>query len=228
LPLYNFKGADLADFKVGNFAGMGLETRVNTCDVYGLEMTPDLPLCHKGPSIRMSHTLTSCGDGYLLVGGRTSPDQALADCWLYHNNVWERVDDLPLPRYRHQAVDLGYGRVLVSPGKTNSRAIDGTFYIFNREMGWRKCIQGPGENPCATFGASCFTLASEPDIDQPVVGILAGGISEGSIFQQDVWKWELRYFPTKVSDLQAFPNVSHIWRLPLIFETGASHCIQSF
>ena len=71
------------------FGGMGLVTRINTVDEY----TTGEGLCvpfHPNeapivPSSRMCHTITDIGDeGAVLVGGRTSPDNALVDCWFFH------------------------------------------------------------------------------------------------------------------------------------------------
>lgn len=71
------------------FGGMGSTTRVNSLDVYTTDKEPSFPFRLDGasnvPSSRMCHTITDIGDeGALLVGGRTSPDNALADCWVFH------------------------------------------------------------------------------------------------------------------------------------------------
>lgn len=88
LPL---KSSDQASSNVGNFAGMGLQTRVDSVDVYATEagtlQTPQSIYWRSEscPSGRMGHTITDLGDsGSLLVGGRTAPDSAFKDCWLYH------------------------------------------------------------------------------------------------------------------------------------------------
>jgi tRNA wybutosine-synthesizing protein 4 len=71
------------------FGGMGSTTRVNSLDVYTTDKEPSFPFrldeASNVPSSRMCHTITDIGDeGALLVGGRTSPDNALADCWVFH------------------------------------------------------------------------------------------------------------------------------------------------
>jgi hypothetical protein len=88
LPL---KGPDRASTNIGNFAGMGLQTRVDSMDVYATVSEsqqgpqPSNPKTQSSPSGRMCHTTTDLGDsGSLLVGGRTGPDSAFKDCWLYH------------------------------------------------------------------------------------------------------------------------------------------------
>jgi tRNA wybutosine-synthesizing protein 4 len=74
---------------MGVFGGMGLITRINSVDVYTNYESSSFPLHLRWgstvPSSRMCHTIIDIGDeGALLVGGRTSPDNALADCWFFH------------------------------------------------------------------------------------------------------------------------------------------------
>ena len=186
--------------KVGNFAGMGLNSRLETCDVYSNDEIISQPFDYfvsRGPPSRMCHTITDLGDaGALLIGGRTSPDNARADCWIYHKwpGVWERIEDLPQPRYRHGAVSLGHGYVLMSPGRSDSRNIDGTFMIWNRQFGWKACAWGTGERPHATYGSTFTVFANLDAPRKPVLGygLIAGGISEDGVVQQDIWEWELQ------------------------------------
>lgn len=91
---------------IGNFAGIGLDTRTNSCDLYATNFSGDIPQPdnhspQSWPSKRQCHTITDLGDaGAFLcgkfashiacntnnnsLGGRISPDGALKDCWLYH------------------------------------------------------------------------------------------------------------------------------------------------
>jgi len=185
-----------------NFGGMGLSTRVNSYDVYSgrpefLEM--DRLKSDNWPSVRMCHTITDLGNaGALLVGGRISPDKALKDCWLYHKFLshWERVDDLPQPLYRHSAVAIGDDSILVCSGKSSSRKIEDQFLIWNRQFGWRSCVI-EGQIPCATYGATFFKLSH--DAYSSPSGILAGGLSNEGILQQDVWSWNLKEENSMVS-----------------------------
>lgn len=188
------------DDRVGNFAGMGLNNRLASYDVYSTDTIRDQPFDFIGsstPSSRMCHTITDMGDaGALLVGGRTSPDNALSDCWVYHKwpRVWERVDDLPQPRYRHSAIYLGSGSVLISPGRSDSRSIGSTFFIWNRQFGWKKCACSSNEMPRATYGATFTVFTNSSASEQSISGrgLLAGGISEDGVVQQEIWEWELQ------------------------------------
>lgn len=182
---------------IGVFAGMGAKTRSDSYDVYSsspIEQNLGKPhRSHITPSSRMCHTITDLGDvGALLVGGRTSPDTGLVDCWLYHKylDVWERVDDLPQPLYRHQAVDLGGGFVLVSTGRVNSRTISTDYLVWSRRTGWLKCAHNDEIIPLPTYGAT-FGRSSTAHSSSPVFGVLAGGMTLESAMQQASWRWEL-------------------------------------
>ena len=82
------RGQNRSRDAVGVFGGMGQSTRINSVDIYNDEGTSvplQLSVASSSPSSRMCHTITDIGDeGALLVGGRTSPDNALADCWIFH------------------------------------------------------------------------------------------------------------------------------------------------
>jgi tRNA wybutosine-synthesizing protein 4 len=198
------RGSNRQQDLVGNFAGMGLNTRLNSCDVYKPTSFSDQAL-HKvsstdGPQARMCHTITDLGEaGSLLVGGRTSPDNGLADCWLYHKwtNTWERIDDLPMPRYRHSAVVIGNNSVLVAGGKSDSRSILTDFIIWTRRSGWVKCSQVPthggitGDEQPAAFGAILTTMGSDDTRKNKFTGLFAGGLSQDGCISQETWFWRL-------------------------------------
>ena len=195
------------DCRIGNFAGMGLNTRNNAYDVYTTDQIGSLPFNSHGsdvvPCSRMCHTITDLGDlGSLLVGGRSSPDNALADCWLYNKwlNAWERVDDLPQPRYRHGAVCLGEGRVLITPGRRDSRNIADNYLIWSRSFGWVECIHARTGIPRPTYGATFAMsgLESPLDLTPSIRGLIAGGISDDAVLQQDIWEWEIQKYSSEV------------------------------
>lgn len=194
--------------RIGNFAGMGPSTRNNSYDVYATDQLGSLPFHSNGsdvvPGSRMCHTITDVGDlGALLVGGRSSPDNALAECWLYHKwlNAWERLDDLPRPRYRHGAVYLGDGHVLVTPGRCDSQNIADDYLVWSRRFGWTRCTYGSSGIPRATYGAILAVSGLEYPLDlrPSICGLITGGISEHGVLQQDVWEWEIRNYASEVS-----------------------------
>ena len=184
----------------GNFGGVGLVTRENSMDVYGndgnLPYVFDNSANTPTPPSRMCHTSTDLGDcGTLLIGGRTSPDRGFSDCWLYHKSsgLWEQVQDLPNPRYRHQAVYLGNGYVLVSPGKSNSRVFGTEYLVWHRQTGWLNCDLGGSSSPPVSYGSvfSMNALDSKHDISTPRTGLFAGGVTEYGAVEESSWHWEL-------------------------------------
>lgn len=193
------KGQDL----IGNFSGMGLNTRVSSCDVYSTDVhgfsSFDYQGSHSWPSSRMCHTITEIGDGgSLLVGGRTSPDNSIADCWVYHKwlNTWERVDDLPRPRYRHSAVHLGNGFVMVIGGKSTSRTLVDDVMIWSRQRGWVGCSTDSKERPSPTIGSSLVIYPKRVSSNSPEskFGVIAGGIAEDGLVQEEVWEWSISQY----------------------------------
>jgi tRNA wybutosine-synthesizing protein 4 len=201
---------------IGDFGGMGLKTRLSSYDTYVLSSVPD-KLFHKSlvlemPCPRMCHTITDLGDaGALLVGGRTSPDNGLVDCWLHHKwtDTWERVDDLPTSRYRHSAVSIGAGSVLIAGGKNNSRTILKDFSLWSRCRGWVKCATNcvaenttdsrlRNEQP-TIFGGMLAVVEMDSSSTQTIMGILAGGIAQDGLISEDIWIWTLHGYDGDVS-----------------------------
>lgn len=201
------RGSRSAHDLVGNFGGMSLNSRTNEAKIHCEYGSDDRPFHAawqgSGPSSRMCHTATDLGDiGTFLVGGRTSPDRALRDCWMYHKwlGIWEHVNELPEPRYRHFAVHLGHGNVLVGGGKLNAKDIAESFIVWDRRQGWRKCVFDGSCRPPAVFGANCFLLSSSTSKIQHVSeGRLIGGMTKGGTIQEASWKWRLLLNDTEVS-----------------------------
>ena len=197
LPIRSPKGTH---DRIGNFAGMGMKSRLASYDIYSTNEILDVTFDFSGsssPSSRMCHTITDLGDaGALLVGGRNSPDHALADSWMYYKwlKTWERIDDLPEARYRHTCVRLSDGSVLISPGRRDSRNIGQDFFLWNRQSGWVKVDFAAGEMPTPTYGAT-FTVFNDLAVSNRAVlgrGLIAGGISEDGVLLLEVWEWELQ------------------------------------
>ncbi|PVH80226.1 LCM-domain-containing protein [Cadophora sp. DSE1049] len=192
------KGNGRSHGRKGVFGGMGLTTRTDSWDDYGVDQAEFQALKPQGsavaPSSRMCHTITDSGDISLLVGGRTSPDNASRECWLFHKwlNTWERVDDLPFPLYRHQATSVGNGYVLISTGRIDSKTISKEYLVWSRHTGWMECGL-EGTRPSPSHGAIFNSAGAESskDISEPIYGVLAGGISIESCVVADVWRWEL-------------------------------------
>ncbi|KAI1007285.1 tRNA wybutosine-synthesizing protein 4 [Podosphaera aphanis] len=182
--------------RIALFGGMGKMSRLNSRDEYTCSEQENTWFKKTNltatPSSRMCHTITDLGDaGALLVGGRTSPDMGLSDCWIYHKwlDAWEKVDSLPWPLYRHQALKVGSSSVLVSTGRINSSTLSDSFLLWSRNTGWVRCN---------FFGITPYPVCSpvffiEPGegLNNATRGVLAGGIGRGGIVVEEILEWEL-------------------------------------
>jgi tRNA wybutosine-synthesizing protein 4 len=185
--------------------GQGTQARLADMDTLMREdHNGDRPIqpCDLLPAARMCHTITSMRNGEaMLVGGRGSPTQAYADCWLFHHGAWTRVDDLVPARYRHSAVaiTLGSGEsqvhgVLVFGGKASDGTVLGAEHycaLWTANNGWHS-IPVDGPRPSARFAAAISTIDSAQDW-----GLLTGGADESGVVVQDaVWEWSVSATPT--------------------------------
>lgn len=205
------------DFK-GNFGGMGVNNRLGSIDIFtsasqGGSPSPG-PTLRSKPETRMCHTLTEIGDcGSLLVGGRSSPDKAFADCWLYSklSHTWERVDDIPVARYRHSAFALDDGSVLVTGGKQDSKTVLSDTFIWNRQTGWKRCIPNQDEKRPQVFGA--LMISDITSTTSTTSGLLVGGMLTDGRVSTDIWSWELNvihYVRTELREANvSLRNASH-------------------
>lgn len=184
---------------VGYHGGLGTQSRLNSTDLYKLgEATYEIQLLPpRSIEPRMCHTMTTVGiDKCLLVGGRTSPDRALSDCWLRRLAGWERVDDLPMPIYRHSAtpVSLNGGEqgVLVYGGKTSKGNVIGGWLLWRESAGWVK-IRVAGQDAEPRFGAVLDSASFNN-------GMLLGGMTEDGMICPDIWEW-------KIDDTESSPFI---------------------
>lgn len=182
--------------RFGVFGGVGIVSRMNSYDEYTVDKLEPIQakLPKVSPSSRMCHTITDLGGtGALLVGGRTSPDNGFQDCWLYNKwlEIWERVDDLPHPLYRHQAAKLDSDHVLVSTGRVNSQNLSSDFLIWSRANRWVKCSVEYGDKPLPTYGHTFLAFGRSGCVGL-LEGIVSGGITKHGVIQSETWRWWLR------------------------------------
>ncbi|KAM9891444.1 hypothetical protein OXX79_010716 [Metschnikowia pulcherrima] len=106
-----------ANTSSGTFIHGGMsQTRSDDLFILGQEKSLIPSKATKKPSARMCHTLSSLGNGsLLLVGGRARPGVALSDVWVYNEGTdnWEMIGEVGEGMSRHSAVTVGDGRVLV-------------------------------------------------------------------------------------------------------------------
>ena len=132
------------------------------------------------PSARMCHTLTSLGNGrVLLVGGRDAPKSAMNDAWIFDEG-WRQVESPPYGTYRHAAVQLDTDKMVVFGGRRNS-GISADWLLYTYRQGWQKlsCLDAcPG-----LWGASLGWSHGR--------GVLVGGMNEDGECSGDVYSWYL-------------------------------------
>ena len=173
---------------LGLHAGLGTKERLTGTNVYS---TTDTAIAINGPSLRsglMCHTITQFGTkgDCLLVGGRTSPDKASAECWLRKDDCWLRTQTLLKGRFRHSAVAVGGGAVqdgvIVMGGKTSDGEVLGDWLLWTESKGWR-ALKTTGERPPVRFGAA---IVAQSVTD----GMIYGGMDESGVVLSDCWSWQ--------------------------------------
>ena len=191
---------------IGHHGGLGSQRRINTTEIYRIDNMPhdSSALPPNTIEARMCHTITHLGSGAsMLVGGRTSPDHALSDCWLRRNHTWERIDDVPSPLYRHCATNVtihGEETVLIFGGRTNSKDALNRWLLWDSK-GWTT-VSTDGELISPRFGAAMASTS-------PTKGILFGGMGVDGTICQDMWRWEI--CSTETSPSISLLRVTDAW-----------------
>lgn len=186
-----------SDNAVGLHGGVGSKGRIQDTDRYRTleceaqrQRLPDPP--NHIPA-RVCHTVTHLQDGKdLLVGGRTSPDEALDGCWLRSSDGWSAVEDLPIPLYRHSATAVAVGRdkkdigVLVFGGRTKGGRSVNQWFLWQGTRGWSKAqTTGPVDAVCR-FGAAMVATHDSG-------GLLFGGMTEDGLLCDATLRWHIIY-----------------------------------
>jgi tRNA wybutosine-synthesizing protein 4 len=180
--------APLEGLAVSYHGGLGTKTRLNSSELilHDVHINTKIPSSLPGLRPRMCHTLTCLEEGrFLLVGGRASPDDILADCWIYDSPIdkWHRVGDITAPRYRHCAVELPNSQALVFGGKTSNNCLLNDCVVWTQDCGWENvCIEGDIPPPC--FGATMVAVASG--------GIFVGGMTVEGTVLEGYWEWDFK------------------------------------
>ena len=195
--------------------GYGFQRRLSSVNVYIRESkdvaAPDSFMPPPGIGARMCHTITDVGDDRsLLVGGRTSPNDALSECWLRRGTRWERTDDLPVPLYRHCTarvlLRVNENGVLVFGGKSLKSIPTSNWFLWRESTGWVE-IHSLETIISPRFGAVM-------EYTGPRCGLLLGGMTESGLICSDVWVWKLEQVSSRyevrlrnlTSDIAKLPN----------------------
>lgn len=203
---------------IAHHGGVGLQARVGSTDVYGPPTfkipTAKLPSGKISP--RSCHTITTLHNGdIILVGGRASPAAAMRDCWIQRGQNWERIQDLPSPRYRHSAVPVILPEnvlgLVVFGGKEDQCKVHVDTLLWDSETGWR-CLTTLVNEPTPStripplsrliglidiliaFGADMLSLG-------PSHGFLFGGMRQDGMICHGFWRWCLGIVNEKVTGI---------------------------
>lgn len=181
-----------SDQTIGIHGGSGDKGRLNTTTRYQNLDLEARDAKFSNPPIdieaRVCHTITALDDRkFMLAGGRTSPDKALHECWLYCSGRWKPVENLPIPLYRHGATAVAYGTVdagiLVFGGKTTGGVVVSQWFIWREASGWEEVCSSSGKL-LPRFGATIASISARR-------GILLGGMTEDGILCDEVWEWTI-------------------------------------
>jgi tRNA wybutosine-synthesizing protein 4 len=187
--------------------GWGLHKRLKTTFVHASShsrvsdpLLPPLDI-----PARSNHTITTLGNEMkVLVGGRASPGAPMSDCWLQTDTAWERIQDLPTPRYRHRSVAVtlpgdNWG-VVVFGGKDGPCNVHTEVLLWNPSSGWQT-LKSLKNDPMPRFGATFVTLGNNH-------GILFGGMRQDGIVCQDFWRWRLIIREDRVAGISFKPSTA--------------------
>ena len=179
---------------VGHHGGLGGQSRLGSVELYRSGPAVNAKACLPPLLIepRMCHTITALdSDCCLLVGGRTSPDRALSDCWLYREATWNRVANAPIPLYRHCATTVSFGAagrgILIYGGKSTGGVVMNEWYLWHMSKGWAK-VRVSGAQIKPRFGAGMASTDTQ--------GILLGGMAEDGVILSEIWNWSLHAIET--------------------------------
>ncbi|KAF2451370.1 LCM-domain-containing protein [Karstenula rhodostoma CBS 690.94] len=195
--------------------GQGIQTRLASVDVLARDAAEKRlqPCKSTPPQARICHTVTPLDDTCaLLVGGRASPSQALADCWLISQGNWTRVGDLPSARFRHSCVNVtlpsqesdgpDFEAVLIFGGRNSDGTVLDECLLWTRENGWN-AIPVDGPRPSARFGAALSAMDQAQSW-----GVMCGGMAPSGVVLQDLWEWHITAAP--YPQLKFFDRTSHL------------------
>ena len=195
----------ISESVLGYYGGVGNDRRLNKFDKFTLEGVIDDTSLQPPIDIqpRMCHTITSLERGKcLMIGGRTSPYNALFDCWLISAGKWERADSLPLPLYRHCATHVEFDEkgsgVLVFGGKTTRGVVVNKWLLWRETTGWLDVT--PSVVTEGRFGAAIVATGHSG-------GLVLGGMTADGLLCNEVLEWSLDYEDRRPSIQITYHNI---------------------
>ena len=170
--------------------GIGMRGRQTTTTVYASTADKDVhpTVAPEDITARCCHTVSTLQNGQvLLCGGRASPDAPFKDAWLQTDDKWERVEDMPEPRFRHRVApvvfpDNTHGAIVFG-GKVSASKVAHDVLIWNPASGW-SVLRSLRQDPMPRFGATFARLGFNH-------GVMMGGMRQDGIICQGLWRWRL-------------------------------------
>ena len=170
--------------------GIGAQRRLSSSFVYAPThlKTASPMVLPDNVAARCCHSMNTMGNGCLvLIGGRASPSEAMKDCWMRTESGWERIHDMPKPRYRHRAAPITlphnkYGMVVFG-GKNNTTDVDTDTILWTPDEGWTR-LSSLKQTPVPRFGMNFVTLGHNH-------GFMFGGMRQDGVICQGFWRWRL-------------------------------------
>ena len=225
--------APLSQDSFGHHGGLGPQTRLSKTNIYILsgtgpsnsaKITAFEEKCKQLESIepRMCHTITSDHISFLVAGGRGSPDHAFQDCWLSNRKYWQRIEDLPIPLFRHCATDvvledsesLTSNAFLIYGGKTRAGDVSDQWLLWRKSFGWVTIpVTGDCLNP--RFGATMQETGLRK-------GILLGGMAKNGKILSEAYEWTISGDPLAFTILVSRMKFAQPEVRPLIGRLGAT------
>jgi tRNA wybutosine-synthesizing protein 4 len=191
-------GSEIAAFH----GGQGTQQRLTSIDVLrrsretatGIQPppTPQARMCHSITTFHLADNTPAA----LMVGGRKSPSQALAECWMLQHGDWHEVQQLSPARFRHSSAKItipspaaSVQGVLIFGGKTSNNQVLDEVAVWTPNDGWQ-AIPVIGSRPAARFGAAICSLG--PSHNR---GLIIGGMQSDGTVLDDVWEFSISATP---------------------------------
>ena len=174
------------------YGGEDATRRVSTTRTFslppytGLSRLCDIP----DAKVRAFHSVTPLIKRFdcLITGGRDGPDKPLSDTWLRRDGQWRKVDDIPIPIYRHATTlvkdETDHEGVLLFGGRTRQGLPSSAWYLWQELSGWRE-LECKNENLTPRFGAIIITS------DGKNTGLLLGGMSDDGKVLDECYRWTI-------------------------------------
>ena len=162
------------------------------------------------------------------TGGRASPDNVFQDCWLSGKDSWQRIEDLPVPLFRHCATMVALensshstdNALLTYGGKTGVGHVSGQWLLWRKGFGW-VAVEITGDHLRPRFGA----VMQETGFRK---GILLGGMTNDGKILSEAWEWTISGDASAISISLSRMTFSRPDTLPLVGRLGASLVYSRF